>query len=457
MIDDESKVFLQLQESLKAHDLFHAPTLAGVKDIFKRNEIDLAIVDLNLKVAGNDRFSGLDYIKKLNERYPHMSILVISKYDDPERIKQAIQNGATDYLWKGGFKANSVEFRTKINELVRRKKSLEQLSIEFRREIIGESPQTQQLRRELENYAREQKSLFLLGERGVGKENFVRFLHYVAADKYRHYSLARPPITVNVSDFSPGDLEQAFRAKEKTSPFSFLLQAHQNILYVKNLASVSQELQEKFLDVCQTRKLPNGRPANIQFVFGIEADAEVNQIIPELFHALTTVRIQPLRDRAADLHQLIPAWLKEKGADPDRLMPETIFSLWTGYAYPRNNSELFGLLQNALTRHQIRYPEGAWKTKPLGIQDLPEVIQKSGEREEDMFLQVARLELGFIERALQRFDMERDQKTRAAHSLGITSADNMTKTYIKKYHQKYPSLLSQYPMIMKCYGEQLDN
>lgn len=457
VIDDEQEVFEELEECLVAHNLFHAPTLTGVRDIMKRRNVDLAIVDLNLKVEGNDRFSGLDYIGKLRKRYPNMSILVISQYDDPERITEAIQNGADSYIWKGGYNPYTSEFRQQINLLVKKTKKREDLSLEYKREIWGDSPQTKEVARRLTLYADQQSSFILYGEQGVGKQNYVHYLHFVAADQYRHYSLEREPVMVDAREFTHADLEKIFRYDRQRKTKTFLDRANNNILYLNNLQSLPLARQQDLTQILSKNRYPRSRQSlNIQLVGGVESAPEElverGKLLPELFHSISTIAIDPLHKRKADLPSLISSWLTEKEIDP-KLLRKEYLKYWLRYDYPHNLSELFDLLRETVDSHQAHYPSREkWKRVPFDLESFPTVILEAKDSEADMFRQVARLELGNIENALQRFHGFRDQKSRAAHLLGISSADNMTKTYIKKYWRLYPELVSQHPMIMQCYG-----
>ncbi|MEL7063773.1 MAG: hypothetical protein AAFP00_08540, partial [Bacteroidota bacterium] len=69
VIDDERFVFEDLKYGIgQAHNIFYAETLPQAMGLLKKNTMDLAMVDLNLKFKGKNRFSGLDHIKTLRER-----------------------------------------------------------------------------------------------------------------------------------------------------------------------------------------------------------------------------------------------------------------------------------------------------------------------------------------------------------------------------------------------------
>ena len=64
-------------------------------DAFPSRPADLALVDIELP-----GMSGIDGIKILRQRYPQMLLLMLTVYDDNERIFEALCAGACGYLLK---------------------------------------------------------------------------------------------------------------------------------------------------------------------------------------------------------------------------------------------------------------------------------------------------------------------------------------------------------------------
>jgi DNA-binding NarL/FixJ family response regulator len=62
---------------------------------FRHHPADLALVDIELP-----GMSGLDGIRLLRQRYPKMLLLMLTVYDDDERIFEALCAGACGYLLK---------------------------------------------------------------------------------------------------------------------------------------------------------------------------------------------------------------------------------------------------------------------------------------------------------------------------------------------------------------------
>ena len=63
--------------------------------VIESKEIDLAIVDIRMP-----EMNGLDLIKNAKERYPDLSFVILSGYNDFEYAQKALRLGVTDYLLK---------------------------------------------------------------------------------------------------------------------------------------------------------------------------------------------------------------------------------------------------------------------------------------------------------------------------------------------------------------------
>lgn len=74
------------------------PTAEAALEQIPARRIDLAIVDAVLP-----RMSGIDLIHKLRETRPSIGILVLTAYDDTERIFSALEAGADGYVLKSSL------------------------------------------------------------------------------------------------------------------------------------------------------------------------------------------------------------------------------------------------------------------------------------------------------------------------------------------------------------------
>jgi DNA-binding NtrC family response regulator len=94
--DDEVQLRLQrillMEEGYTVHSTADGPQ--GIT-IFKKNQIDLVLLDLGLPTM-----SGLDVLKEIRIIDNKAKIIVITGYPSVESIVIAMQNGAWDYMQK---------------------------------------------------------------------------------------------------------------------------------------------------------------------------------------------------------------------------------------------------------------------------------------------------------------------------------------------------------------------
>jgi DNA-binding NarL/FixJ family response regulator len=71
---------------------------------FEENNYDYAIIDISLSGV-----SGLELTKIVKERYPHLSVLVVSMYDEEIYAKRALDAGANGYIMKRALPSDMLE------------------------------------------------------------------------------------------------------------------------------------------------------------------------------------------------------------------------------------------------------------------------------------------------------------------------------------------------------------
>ncbi len=84
-------------------------------EILKREEVDIVITDISMP-----KMDGITLIKKTMDMAKRPKILVISNYDDFELVKEALKNGAVDYILKYSIKKENIMAQlNQIKELIR--------------------------------------------------------------------------------------------------------------------------------------------------------------------------------------------------------------------------------------------------------------------------------------------------------------------------------------------------
>ncbi|MEO0639229.1 MAG: response regulator [Bacteroidota bacterium] len=452
VIDDEAYVYEDLEYGLgQAHEIHYAANLPEINHLLREYPIDLAIVDLNIKVGDQDRLSGLEYIRTLRNKYPTLTITVHSSFSDEEKIVQATQNGADHYLIKGNVDTDSPEFRKKILKWINSKKKLDEARNFQQAESwgVGEFPKDI-LQKCIETYESKKPFIFV-AEVGLGRDAFIE----QAYRKSYAFKPEKQPDTIDLGTFSNLQLEYFLRLKHGTAQENFLKKGTVKSIYLKNLTLHNFSTQELFLRVAQGGKyLSKGEPINRQLIFFLDQDVEdlieSQALLPEFGYGLPMIKLMPLRGRKGELEILIERWLDAHKL-PRLYFHRDTYAALRRYGFPGNFTEFFHILDQTLNSHRSRYRQD-WEHETVHPESLPKIIHQTPyDLHSEMQEEVARIHLRYIEAALRKYEGVRSQKNLAAQELQVHSADNMKKTFINKYWDLYPDLVKCFPTIMKKY------
>ena len=114
-------------------------------DFLKKNEVDIAFLDINLP-----DISGIDLCKKIKTEFPNIQCLALSTFNDRNYVSKMIENGASGYLLKNSSKEEilqaidaiskgnmffNVDYQKQINSLYDQKPNLTRRELEVLCEI----------------------------------------------------------------------------------------------------------------------------------------------------------------------------------------------------------------------------------------------------------------------------------------------------------------------------------
>ncbi|MEM6805729.1 MAG: response regulator, partial [Bacteroidota bacterium] len=304
VIDDEKYVYEDLEFGLgKAHEIHYAATLTRIRSILEKYPIDLAMVDLNIKVGDKDRFSGLEYIKTLRSKNPSMTIAVLSGYSDENRIVQATKNGADHYLLKGNLDTDSNEFRDKIRIWINSKRKLDAERELDKRESWGGIDFSDEIIAACLKLQDEKKSYLLIAEKGLGGRKLLDTVYR----KSRYFKKGKFPEEKDLEIYDPLTISDYLALKRGTAQDNFFKNIPSKIIYLRNLKSQPISVQEMFLKAIQSGRYVDQQELHqLQFIFILDEEPEKlikeGSLSTELYHALPILRLAPLRSlRGASL------------------------------------------------------------------------------------------------------------------------------------------------------------
>lgn len=229
--------------------------------------------------------------------------------------------------------------------------------------IVGNAPAFRTAFTLLQKAARTPITVLLLGETGVGKEVFARWLHDNsdrAQQSFVAVNCAAIPHDLLESELF-GVQKGAFTGATQSRPGRFE-RADGGTLFLDELGEMSPSAQVKLLRVLQTGEIERlgdekSRKVNVRLVAA--TNVNLQQAIAEgrfradLYYRLSTypVAIPPLRERKSDIPPLVNALLEKYGPiygkHPRGLTERALQSLMD-YDWPGNVRELENIVERAV-------------------------------------------------------------------------------------------------------------
>lgn len=317
---------------------------------------DLVITDIKMPKA-----DGFELLKKTKEISPDTIVIMITAFGTTEAAIEAMKSGAYDYINKP-FKID--EIRLIVEKALEKKRLSEEVSLlrkkvktTYRLEnIIGQSPQMQELFRLIPKVAQSTSNVLIIGESGSGKELVAAALHNLSNRKDKNL------VAINCAAFPEGLLESELFGHMRGS-FTGALHNKQGLfeiadsgsLFLDEIGEMPINLQAKLL-----RVLENGSFRRVGGTTGIKVDVRVisatNKDVREeiasgrfredLFYRLNVVPIQipPLRERKEDIPLLVEHFLRKISNQPRKVSPEAM-RIFMGCPWKGNVRELENVIE----------------------------------------------------------------------------------------------------------------
>jgi len=381
------------------------------KDIF-----DLVITDVKMP-----KVDGFELLIKVKEMSPNTIVIMITAFGTTEAAIEAMKLGAYDYINKP-FKID--EIRLIVKKAIEKKRLREELSLLRKKtktsytleNIIGKSPQMQELFKLIPRIAQSNSNVLITGESGSGKELVAIALHNLSQRKDGNF------VTVNCAAFPEGLLESELFGHMKGS-FTGAVYNKQGLFEIADGGSIlldeicemSINLQAKLL-----RVLENGTFRRVGGTTDIKVDVraisatnrDIKQEIAsrgfreDLYYRLNVVpiHIPPLRERMEDIPLLIEHFLRKTSNQLKRVTPEAIHIL-TEYPWKGNVRELENVVERiALLTEKEEITPSDLPPEMTGysgdIKEIPDLTEKGIEIDTI----IEDIEKRYLLKALERSD-----------------------------------------------------
>ena len=439
VLEDELWERKQLVSYLEAQDakIHQADKLREAREILHREDIDLALLDLQLPDG-----SGLELLES-SPVLKEIPTIFVTSLDSVETAVKAMRAGATDYLIKPCpvDKLDQIYNSWKQRQRGNRREAWSYQ--EGKREDddlfmgAGWSGLRKSLKRLKDVEARLEQDLppvLITGETGTGKSTLARYLH-------RQGPRAKFPfVEVNASHLSAQLAESELFGHERGAftdarerKLGLFEAADGGSLFLDEVTQLDQNVQAKLLTVIENhtvRRLGGLKEIGVDVRLIVatnanpENEVENNRFREDLFHRLSLVRlhIPALRETPEELPELAQHLfnsIKKRYNRPDAQLTENALKRIQTHRWPGNIRELRHELERALIfsdSDEIELPglPEPWpenKSKPASADWLDPEWQIP---EEGFSLEEA--EKTFIEMALE---VEENNLSAAARRLGI--------------------------------------
>jgi len=374
IIDDDESILLSMKWAFAGdYDVLLAKNRQEALQMFRSEHPALVTLDLGLPPDPQGVEEGFLALNSMVEEDPYVKVVIVSGQGDRQNALNAIGQGAYDFFCK----PIQVE---EVSVILRRAFTLHQLENEHRQlqaaqvkdsfdELLGTSPQMQQVFSTIEKVAATEAPILICGESGTGKELVARALHG------RSHRKDGPFVPINCAAIPESLLESELFGHEKGAFTGAHAQrkgriemADHGTLFLDEIGDLPLPLQVKLLRFLQEHKIERvgGRKQIIIDTRVIAAtNTNLDQAIREghfredLYYRLGVVKMQipPLRDREGDIELLAVSFLHKYSAEHKRKVfgvTQRGISALKSHNWPGNVRELENRMRRAVIMVQGR-------------------------------------------------------------------------------------------------------
>ena len=363
IVEDDINMRKSLEIALGEYDDLKIKSYKSAVEALKKmgEDVDLIITDINMP-----QMDGLEFIKRLEGKF---DVIIMTGNATLNKAIESVRLGVKDFLTKP-FDAQTLYEAIKRVEILRRKlpaaslkaaqsgSNLQADSTDF----VASSPALANALNLASRVAKTDASAMLMGESGVGKELFAKFIHKNSPRK------DGPFIAINMAAIPENLIESelfgfekgAFTDASAMKKGQFEL-ASGGTLFLDEIGEMPLNLQPKLLRAIQEREITRlGATKSVKIDVRIVSatNANLSAMISEgkfredLFYRLNTVpvAIPPLRERKDEILPIAERFLKQSCEEFSlgaKSFSEAAVKELENYDFPGNIRELISVVQRA--------------------------------------------------------------------------------------------------------------
>ena len=372
IVDDDEEIRTQMKWALaQEYEVGVAADRPSALKVFHAERPAVVTLDLGLPPHPRDMEEGLRTLSEILQEDTDAKVIVITGRDGREYALQAIGQGAYDFFRK------PIQL-DELKVILRRALHVYQLEQEHRalqqrlysqafEEMLGTSPQMQDVFTTIHKVAHTEASVLIVGESGTGKELVARAIHRQSGRR------DAPFVAINCGAIPENLLESELFGHEKGAFTGAHVQrkgriesAQGGTLFLDEIGELSLPLQVKLLRFLQEHQLERvgGRePIMVDTRVLAATNVDLNQAMAEgrfrddLYYRLGViiVALPPLRERGEDVLLLAKALFQRYTAEGKNKITgftRPALSALQSYHWPGNVRELENRIKRAVIMAQ---------------------------------------------------------------------------------------------------------
>lgn len=363
IVEDDINMRKSLEIALGEYDELKIKSYKSAVEALKKmgDDVDLVITDINMP-----QMDGLEFIKRLEGKF---DVIIMTGNATLNKAIESVRLGVKDFLTKP-FDAQTLYEAIKRIEILRRKLPAASLkaaqngsnSQADSADFVASSPALANALNLASRVAKTDASAMLMGESGVGKELFAKFIHKNSPRK------DGPFIAINMAAIPENLIESelfgfekgAFTDASAMKKGQFEL-ASGGTLFLDEIGEMPLNLQPKLLRAIQEREITRlGATKSVKIDVRIVSATNANlpamisegKFREDLFYRLNTVpvAIPPLRERKDEILPIAERFLKQSCEEFNlgaKSFSEAAVKELENYDFPGNIRELISVVQRA--------------------------------------------------------------------------------------------------------------
>ena len=358
IVEDDINMRKSLEIALGDYEEFSVKSYKSATEALKKLSSDTDVIVTDINMPGMD---GLEFIKELDGKY---DVIIMTGNATLNRAIESVRLGVKDFLTKP-FDIDTLATAIKRTSLITQKTKTKKpdTTTEIKSSnFLAASTNLDKTLNIAKKAAQTDVSVMIMGESGVGKELFSRYIH--ENSKRKNSAL----MAINMAAIPENLLESELYGYEKgaftdatTTKKGLFELANGGTLFLDEIGEMPLNLQPKLLRAIQEREIVRvgaSKPIKIDVRIVSATNANLEQKVAngefreDLFYRLNTVplKIPPLRERKDEIVDIANATLKrvcvEYELGQKEFSQEAIDELLS-YDYPGNIRELISIVERA--------------------------------------------------------------------------------------------------------------